>query len=363
MVRMTCSRPVVLGLAAALLALAPSGRARGQILNLGHAVGDRVEEWTGLEADAPPPTTIHELACLIDRLDKKLYCYGKIAVQSPSVFGQNRMTGYRRDYEKQMGLQLSKFEVIMSAYQRRSDSAALTSATSIAAAIQPTAAAVPRAAAPATGGGASTTVVVPQTTTTPAGGSTGSSQPAAAQHVAIPTVSAPLGFVNAGTLIGSASPDLTPNVLANVALANAGSEKGIGLEPNVALDEQSDYIHHLNELRRINAGDDASDLPGYGLYLVRIPISLLPSRESSRGKGASVTLKAKHNVTPDALQNTFSNVVILDTTYSLLDTIVRGQFFRITDPPEPGPALGPSAVGSGRPPAVGRRPSSAMGSP
>ncbi|HEY2154644.1 MAG TPA: hypothetical protein VGH33_03375 [Isosphaeraceae bacterium] len=144
-------------------------------------------------------------------------------------------------------------------------------------------AAAPRVAAPATGGGASTTVVVPQAA--PAGGSTGTPQTAAPDRVAIPTPSAPLGFVNAGTLIDSASPDLTPGALANVALANAGSEKGIGLEPNVALDEQSDYIHHLNELRRINAGDDASDLPGYGLYLVRIPISLLPSRESSRGVG------------------------------------------------------------------------------
>ena len=69
----------------------------------------------------------------------------------------------------------------------------------------------------------------------------------------------------------------------------------------MALDERSDFINHLNQLRRINAGDDASDLPGYGLYLIRMPVSLLPSQESIKGKGASVTVKAKHNLTPDVL--------------------------------------------------------------
>ena len=34
------------------------------------------------------------------------------------------------------------------------------------------------------------------------------------------------------------------------------------LEPSVVLDEQSNYLNHLNQLRRINAGDRLSPVPG-----------------------------------------------------------------------------------------------------
>jgi len=205
--------------------------------------------------------------------------------------------------------QLDKFELIINAYQRRSDSAALTSATSIAAAVQPR----------ATRGSAR-------------GASSSSSQ----TTVAIPAPAVPFAslFNNASTLVGTVSPDLTLSGLAGLALANAAAstKQGIGLEPTVALDERANYLYHLNQLRRVNAGDDSSDLPGYGLYLIRMPVSLLPSRESIKGKGASVTVKAKHNLTPDVLRNTFGNVVVLDTAYSLMDVIIRGQFFLIVDP-------------------------------
>ena len=119
----------------------------------------------------------------------------------------------------------------------------------------------------------------------------------------------------------------------------------------------SDFINHLNQLRRINAGDDASDLPGYGLYLIRMPVSLLPSQESIKGKGASVTVKAKHNLTPDVLPNTFRNVVVLDTAYSLMDMITRGQFFKIEEPGCPSP----SKPGDGKAPTPLRAPATPIG--
>jgi hypothetical protein len=276
----------------------------------GGYVRDLVKQvWGYADPENAEVLSVHQLACLIDCLDKKLYCYGKIAVQAPSVFGQNRMTGYRQDFEDQMKGQLDKFELIINAYQRRSDSAALTSATSIAAAVQPR----------ARGG-------------TARGASSSSSQ----TTVAIPAPAVPFAslFNNASTLIGTVSPDLTLSGLAGLALANAAAstKQGIGLEPTVALDERANYLFHLNQLRRVNAGDDSSDLPGYGLYLIRMPVSLLPSRESIKGKGASVTVKAKHNLTPDVLHNTFGNVVVLDTAYPLMDVIIRGQFFLIVDP-------------------------------
>ncbi|HUY36030.1 MAG TPA: hypothetical protein VMV69_25045 [Pirellulales bacterium] len=41
--------------------------------------------------------------------------------------------------------------------------------------------------------------------------------------------------------------------------------QAVALEPTVALDQLSNYLQHLNELRRINEGDDTADSPGYSL--------------------------------------------------------------------------------------------------
>ncbi|HKM55500.1 MAG TPA: hypothetical protein VJY33_19000, partial [Isosphaeraceae bacterium] len=294
-------------------------------------VRDLVKQvWGYADPENAEVLSVHQLASLIDCLDKKLFGYGKIAVQAPTVFGQNRMTGYRQDYEDQMKAQLGTFELILSAYQRRADSAALTSATSIAAALQ-----TPGAAS---GGG---------------GAARGASSSSSSTVVSPPSLAIPLSslFTNASTLIGQNAADLTSSTLTLQALANSGSKPGIGLEPTVALDERSDFINHLNQLRRINAGDDVSDLPGYGLYLIRMPVSLLPSQESIKGKGASVTVKAKHNLTPDVLPNTFRNVVVLDTAYSLMDMITRGQFFKIEEPDAPAPGTG-GTPGTKTPPGV-----------
>ncbi len=64
-------------------------------------------------------------------------------------------------------------------------------------------------------------------------------------------------------------------------------------------------------------------MPGYGLYLVRVPVSLLPGPDSVKGKGASVTLNAKHRLTPDLLASTFRSVLVLDAAYYLMDAVTR----------------------------------------
>ena len=195
-----------------------------------------------------------------------------------------------------MRAQLGNFEVILSSYQRGADLAALTSGTSIGASVGP-------------------------------GGKGGPST--------IPSAAAlmgPTGLVaNANTLIGTMSPLLLPSNLTSLALSNTNAKSGIGLESTTLLDERSDFLNHLHQLRRNNSGDDRSDMPGYGLYLIRTPISVLPGDQSIMGKGASVTVQAKHNLTSDLLANTFRGVVVLDTAYQLMDAVTRGQYLPISD--------------------------------
>ena len=249
--------------------------------------------------------SVHQLACLIDHLDKSLYCRGQVVVKGPDIWGQNRLTQYRAEYEDQMRTQLTNFEIILSSYQRRADLAALTSATSIGASLAPQV--------------SNSRNVSTTTNVTPA----------------IPSAAGLVGpsdlVANANTLIGTMTPLLSPSNLTALALANKGAAQGLGIEPNVLLDERSDFLYHLQQLRRNNVGDDKADMPGYSLYLVRMPVSILPGDKSIKGKGAMVTVQAKHNLTGDVLANTFRNVVILDTAYQLMDAVTRGQYLLLED--------------------------------
>ena len=96
---------------------------------------------------------------------------------------------------------------------------------------------------------------------------------------------------------------------------------GVGIEPTIGLDQEANYINHLHQLRRVNAGDDLTDLAGYGLYLLRMPVTLMPGPESRKGKGAVVTVEARHDLTDDLLPNTFRDVAILDLTYALTQIV------------------------------------------
>jgi len=64
-------------------------------------------------------------------------------------------------------------------------------------------------------------------------------------------------------------------------------------DPTVALDPQDAYIKHLQELRRINEGDDTADGPGYALYLLRIPVSVRPGQKTQKGYGAEVSVNIR----------------------------------------------------------------------
>jgi len=240
--------------------------------------------------------TVKELAAFIDELDKELFEEGIIGIKAPDVWGQNRMTKYRAEYEKEMADQVNKFAVTLNAAIRRADTAVLTSATSIGMAVQP------RPAAQGSGGTASNATAAPSTTINVPPAPGGTAQPL------LDSISALLDK-NATNL-----PQLPTTILPTDAIA---------LEPKIGLDERDDYLKHLQELRRTNAGDDLTDAPGYGLYLVRMPVSLLPGPEVRKGHGAMVTVEAKHALTPDLLPNTFRDVAIMDAAYQINPVLLK----------------------------------------
>ncbi len=103
--------------------------------------------------------------------------------------------------------------------------------------------------------------------------------------------------------------------------ATKEGQPGVGIEPTIRLDEEADYINHLHQLRRVNGGDDLTDMAGYGLYLLRMPISLMPGPDTRKGKGAVVTMEARHELSDDLLEGTFRDVVISDLAYALTQII------------------------------------------
>ncbi|MBL8850732.1 MAG: hypothetical protein JNG89_13715, partial [Planctomycetaceae bacterium] len=229
-----------------------------------------------------PETAVTELAEQIDELEQHIDRYGTIVAKAPDVWGQARLTKYRRDYETQMLAELKEFKVRLNGAISRSDQAFLASAMSMQAAVS----------------GRSAFTRIPNST----------SETETLQRIDPPAALDPtklVGDPNAGII--------ARNSVRTTTLGNFGVDApNIGLEPTIELDQLSRYLNHLNELRRINDGDDSADAPGYAMHLVRLPISVLPGEETREGYGAEVTVMARPNLHDDLLPQTFRQLVIND---------------------------------------------------
>ena len=80
----------------------------------------------------------------------------------------------------------------------------------------------------------------------------------------------------------------------------------LGVDPTVYLDEKKRFLDHLNEIRRINLGPDQNDSSGYGLYLVRMPVSISPGEKTYQGFGADVAVTVEHEFGPDFFPQHFA---------------------------------------------------------
>jgi hypothetical protein len=101
------------------------------------------------------------------------------------------------------------------------------------------------------------------------------------------------------------------NVAFQQALPGFGTN-GLTLEPSVILDQKKRFLDHLNQIRRVNEGDDNSDSPGYALYLMRVPVSVLPGKKTDIGYGAEIMMSVNPVLGDDLLPLTYRNLVIND---------------------------------------------------
>jgi len=289
--------PLLLAVAASLVA-APAAAEFPRLLR------GLTSPFRAVHRDAPPlpdDPCLDRLAGEVAWLEHHVNHFGSIVAKAPDVWGQNRLTRHRAEYEAQMRAQLDRFESRSSAAIRRSDQAFLGMALAL---------------------------------------QTASGNRRRGDQVAVPEATGSASVVNSiQGLIPSTNEAVNradPIVIARTApfalpAGPAGVSFGDGplsLEPTLHLDQLSRYLNHLNQLRRINEGDDSADSPGYSLNLVRIPVSITPGDLTRKGHGAEITFIAEPILGDDLLPATFRNLVIND----LVDVIAPALTWAVNDP-------------------------------
>ncbi|QDT03027.1 hypothetical protein K227x_14060 [Rubripirellula lacrimiformis] len=203
--------------------------------------------------------SVEELAGQLDWLEHHIDCYGSVVPKQPDVWGEARMTSHRHDIEEQLGTRLKEFGPTLQGAIRRSDQSAL------ALALQAQQAVSPASASPVQG------------------------------QVALPALIESQGRRDFTSID-----------------ANRFAGQGLAIEPVKYNAQLFRYLNALNELRRINEGDDTADGTGYAMNLVRLPISVLPGSRTRTGYGCEVSFTAEPILGDDLLPNTFRSLVIND---------------------------------------------------
>lgn len=229
-------------------------------------------------------TTVEQLARHVDCLERHIDEYGSVTAKVPDVWGEERLTAHRWEFEQEMAQDLGTFTNRVNASIRRADSAFLASATAISAAL----------GAPSTNVTSRSLIggvkVEGNSTTTPATTTPGT-----------PATTTETGTAEAG---------ITPPT--SVAPFEQADGDISSLEPQIHLDQKARYLNHLHELRRINEGDDTKDLPGYALNLIRVPVSVMPGRKTRIGHGAEITMTVTPQYGDQLLPITFRQLATND---------------------------------------------------
>ncbi|AMV29127.1 hypothetical protein VT84_32330 [Gemmata sp. SH-PL17] len=303
----------------------------------------------GLTPACHKDPTLEAVASDIDHIEKHIDLWGSITTKHPDVWGSARMTKYQQDVETIFALELknpAKIDEKVTAFQgarARADQAFLAQAVAINAAFSGRQAALldPNPVTVVTGtrtltsnstGDSTGTVGIGNSTDNEAGkdpvvknnqkSSTDTTSKANTGddlkqtfNTAVPkTVEIPKGATipsDFRTFVDSKM-DVTRTVPRLPELPGFTGPTGLQLEPTIILDEKKRFLDHLNQIRRVNEGDDTADSPGYALYLVRVPVSVLPGKRTDSGHGAEIMMSVKPIIGDDLLPSTFRSLVTND---------------------------------------------------
>ncbi len=245
----------------------------------------------------PTGTPVEQLARQIDKLEKRIDQDGSIVIKTPDVWGESRLMRHRSEVETQLKAQLNAFEFRINAIQSTRDAAFLATAVALQEQID-----------------------AGSTISTPGPNGTTISRAVGNDVGALSATPAGAISVNAATsgMIGdpNATPDtnrFVPRTAFSTPAVVVGTQNRaltVNIEPVIQLDQMNRYLQHLNELRRLNEGDDNSDTPGYALNLIRIPVSVLPGRRTEQGFGAEVQITIDPYISDEILPLAFKDFVV-----------------------------------------------------
>jgi hypothetical protein len=258
----------------------------------------------GRDLGHAPATTqdpaIEELAANIDWLEHQIDRWGSVAPKTPDIWGEARLTKYRSEVETELEKEVKNFAPSLNGVQSVNDQAFLA----VAFALRSIGKGGSAANIPATSINVASATSKPDSNTGTANG-----VPSIQINTPFPNSGIPFGIKDDALKFGS-------NLL---------------LEQTEMLDQKKRYLDHLNELRRINEGDDTSDSPGYALNLVRLPVSVIPGGASRKGYGAEITFTITPDLSDDLLPTAYRDFVVNDLVDQL--SIPFTQFLN-NDPTE-----------------------------
>ena len=97
------------------------------------------------------------------------------------------------------------------------------------------------------------------------------------------------------------------------------------LEPTERERQHATYINVNQSLRRGKMGGDNTRRAGYGLYLFRIPVSVIPGEETHQGYSAVANFRARMQLTPADVKYTLPRMAIAELV-DVLAPKVRAQW-------------------------------------
>lgn len=249
---------------------------------------------------------VEQVGAEIDWLEHHVETFGSVVPKQPDVWGEARLTKYRQDVEVELAKRLGEFGPTLQGSIRRSDQSFLAAALSLdfassnAGAFDPTLS-VEESAARESVAEAQAAAFAAERQATNAGLAAAAAKATAAA-----------GLIGDPNAEGQRLIVRAPQTATSVNSPFTFETTQISIEPTLYNDQLSRYLKALNQLRRINDGDDTSDSPGYSLNLVRLPVSILPGKMTRNGYGAEVSLTVQPQITDDLLPTTMRSLIIND---------------------------------------------------